>query len=45
MDPQTDQTAVEEHAGDGWQLVPILVENPVSIPTEHVLILERPRPA
>jgi hypothetical protein len=45
MDPQTYQTAVEEHARDGWRLVQVLVENPAAIPTEYVLILERPRAA
>ncbi|WP_425147688.1 DUF4177 domain-containing protein [Deinococcus sp.] len=37
------QEAVRQHAERGWRLVQVLVENPAAIPTEHVLIFERPR--
>lgn len=35
---------VEELAAEGWRLVQVLVENPASVPSEYLLILERQTP-
>ncbi|MBF6595010.1 MAG: DUF4177 domain-containing protein [Thermaceae bacterium] len=45
IDAHTYQAVVEEHAREGWRLVQIFVENPAAIPSEYVVILERPRAA
>lgn len=38
----TFQEVIHEHARQGWRFVQLVVENPASIPTEYVLIFERP---
>lgn len=49
VDIRTDslayQSAVVRFAEDGWRLVQILVEVPAAVPSEYVLVLERPKTA
>lgn len=37
--------AVARAAREGWRLVQILIEVPAAVPSEYVLVLERPVPA
>ena len=40
--PQAYQEKIAEHAGEGWRLTQVFVETPAAMPSEYVLILERP---
>ena len=37
------QAAIRQQAEEGWRLVQVMVENPAAVPTEYILIFERPR--
>jgi hypothetical protein len=41
IDEASYQETIKEHAAQSWRLVQMLVENPATIPSEYVIILER----
>lgn len=36
------QDVIHEQAGKGWRFVQLLIECPASIPTEYILVFEKP---
>lgn len=42
QDARKYQRVAADRADDGWRLVQVLVEVPAAVPSEYVLVLERP---
>lgn len=38
----TYQDVIEQYAEQGWRFVQLVIDNPAAVPTEYVLIFERP---